>query len=197
VTAGAPMPGTDGYLKIKDRTFAVAKAYVCGHVNTEGLSWSVSVDCEDHDFDGETWSPRAYLESVPWNVRCVEDFKNTPIIIANGATFGDGLILPDSVLCCLYVFEHQFLRDSRTLLQKIAKNQFRMRWTAICDVFFDDEYNVDLPLQIETTADFLGLSTWERDESKARSHLARNFDDSEVVFDPTPQYDVATFTFRE
>ena len=192
------MPGTDGYLKIKDRTFAVADAYVCGYVNAQnGLSWSVNITCEHQDFDGETWSPSAYLESVPWDVRCVEDFKNTPIIIPDGEKFGDGSILPDSVLCCLYVFEHEFLRESHTFLQKIAKNQFRIRWTATCDVFFDDEYNVDLPLQIDTTAVFLGLSIRERDESKARSHLARSFDDSELVFDPTPEYDVATFTFRE
>lgn len=191
------MPEIDGYLKIKDRTFNVAKAYVCGYISEDGLSWNVSVQCEGKDFEGERWSPYAYLENVPWGVRRVDDFRRVPIIIPDGATFGDGSILPDSVLSCLYVFEHEFLRDSHTILEKIAKDQFRIRWTATCDVFFDDEYDVDLPLQIETTADFLGLSIYERDESNARLHLARDFDDSEFVFDPTPEFDVATFTFRQ
>jgi hypothetical protein len=191
------MHGRD-FLKIRDRTFAVEKALVCGYVGAEnGLSWSVDIGCEGRHFDGETWSPSAYLENVPWGVRCVDDFKQTPIIIPDGETFGDGSILPDSVLCCLYVFEHNFLRDSHTFLQKIAKNQFRIRWTATCDVFFDDEYDVDLPLEIETDAVFLGINIQERDEFKARSLLARSFDDSELVFDPTPEYDTATFTFRE
>src|SRR5262249_34523894 len=136
---GAAMRGTD-FLKIKDRTFAVASALVCGYVCAEnGLSWTVDIECENRDFGGETWSPRAYLENVPWDVRCIKDFKKTPIIIPDGATFGDGSILPDSVLCCLYVFEHNFLRDSQTFLQKIAQNQFRVRWSATCDVFFNDE----------------------------------------------------------
>jgi len=98
----------------------------------------------------------------------------------------------------LYVFEHEFLRDSHTVLQKVARDQFRIRWTATCDVFFGDEYNVDLPLQIETTAVFLGLSIRERDEIQGSGAFGPQFlMIPNFVFDPTPQYDVATFTFRE
>lgn len=186
------------FLQIKDRRFEVKDSLVCAFLDEDGrLTWMIDVTSQPKTFDDESWSPRAYLEGVPWDIGNAREMSTTPIVIPDGETFGDGTILPDSMLCCLYVFSHNFLRDSVTHVQKSSANSFTVSWTAKCDVFFDDDYDFDLPLEIEAQARFLGITTQVRDEAKARSLLSRSFDESQLSFDPTPEFDTSQFMFRE
>lgn len=184
-----------GVIQIADLEFDVEKAFVCGFVCEEELSWDVDVDGTSRRIAGTTWSPRAYLESIPWNVHHSNEFAATPLSIEDGETFGSGMLLPDESNCCLYVFSHNFLRDSTTRLRKIDGNRFLVEWTAECDVFFDDTYDFDLPLSISAEARFIGLHIHEADEAVAREMLSKHFDDGEFEFIPAAE-DAGNFIFR-
>ena len=185
------------YLRIKDFTFDIEKAFLNAFIREDvGLTWNLSIDAHRSTVQSEIWSPIAYLEDVPWAVNSFCDMNSTPIVIPDGEQLGDGTILPDSTLCCLYVFSHNFLRDSTTFIRQISDDQFKVSWTATCDVFFDDEYGCDLPLEIEACVTFSGFETRHRQEFTARELLAKHFDDSQLIFEPTPEFATSRFVFR-
>jgi hypothetical protein len=185
------------YLRIKDFTFDIEKTFLNASITEDaGLTWNLFIDAHPSTVHSQTWSPSAYLEDVPWAVNSIGDMNSTPILIPDGEQLDDGTILPDSRLCCLYVFSHNFLRDSTTCIRQISGDQFNVFWTAICDVFFDDEYGCDLPLEIEARVSFYGIETRHRQECSARDLLAKHFDDSQLIFDPTPEFATSRFVFR-
>lgn len=163
-----------GTMRIADRKFKVIDATLTGRIGHESpVEWFLEVVTKEARYEGETRAPRAYLERCPSNACSMGQFLASPIVIESGADFCGHRILPDSRLCCLYLFEHDYLDDNLIRLARQRGNRLRLVWTATGG-FADDGGRVDV--KIEARVDFLGITTESPDQEEARKILLANFD---------------------
>lgn len=166
-----------GTLSIGEHTFRIRDATVSAALPQKGpLEWFVEVVARPAKFGGEAWAPRAYIERYPSKAASMDELLSSPLVIRDGAAFSRNRLFPGSRLCCLYVFEHEHLKQSEVVFEKGRGNRLKLHWTAKCAVHFDREYDDNLDLRIETDAYFLGISIGAATEDQAYAALSRHFD---------------------
>jgi hypothetical protein len=163
-----------GTLRIKDRDFTVRDATLSGSVHKKRpVEWYLSVRTDKAEVGGELWEPYAYLEQYTTkDASSIDELTERPFVIENGKRFCGNTILPGGPLCCLYVFEHEYLDENRIELRRAKGNQLDMRWTAKCAVHFDKKYGAGLELEIACLVDFLGFTIEAENRDAAARLLA-------------------------
>jgi hypothetical protein len=143
----------------------IADATISGFMQPDGsVLWDINIRCEEVEDDGISVNPRLYIEKLKWDVRSIKDFINHPILINDGAEFCNNRIMPGVPLCCLYVFEHDFINENKIHFYK-EDDDLYIKWSG-----HNKEYEVNL----DTSIEFLGINLGDIKINDARNLLKFN-----------------------
>lgn len=88
------------------------------------------------------------------------------------------------------VFEEEPLKECRFEIIKRDGRKFTVRWSGIADMFFDDEYDCDVPFECEFTAELAGIGIQQcvadQTEAGLRAALGKiiELDDFKLITTP-------------
>ncbi len=134
-----------GTLSLFDRVFEVRSAEVrlCDHD-----TWSIEIDAERLIFDEEVWQPRLYHQGLTLPARRVEQLCG--LSTSWGRLTDSDYQHPEYGL--LYVFGHHHVYDSTIHFGPAADGRIALSWTGLCDVFWDERYSDNVPLNCRCEA---------------------------------------------
>jgi hypothetical protein len=161
---------------IADLEFAPDFAQLIADIRNGRIEWSISISAEPRVIRGEQWQPRASSDHlVALDSRFLEYWQDA---FAKSVEWDDCCNpINDRVHALLYVFEHTEIYKSRIDFVPRKGRDVFVNWHALCDVFFDEEYESRLNLCIQTAATFNGVvvgTAGERiDEIEANIRLRR------------------------
>ncbi len=183
-------------LLLRDRTFAITRATLTGQIpdphwhskfdasGDAGLSWSIELETEGREFDGETWQPYVYHETLKYPIRRWTDFQgavfewSSPFDASTHSHNGG-----------FYVFGHEDISRATLRLGERRGTTLAFEWSGICDVNWDDDYGSDVPFRAEGWVSLTGVivrgSSRDQDEEFLR-RLALHLEASDFVV-PTIQ----------
>jgi len=153
-------------------------------------NWILNVETAEREFPSEDleypalWSPRAYSENMPVQVRSWKEFDGL-VIEWDGPSKEEKsqLIGPFH----LYVYEHADVTRNRLRFSFIGGLTFDLAWEGLCDVYADEEYSEDIPFRVETRVEFIGIRMVESDPARAQDAISQVLDPSEYIqHDPKP-----------
>ncbi len=154
-------------VKVSDATLSGAA------INDGSIEWSINVEIEELDWNGHYMNPRIYLQRYVWDVKNIKDIYNTPIVVKSDSEFsGNDMLLPDSKLCCIYTFEHDFLDNNEIVFYKNLQGNTYINWTASCNTFGIEQ----LKIHIDTRVEFLGLNLGQMSEEHAKRIIKFDLD---------------------
>jgi len=143
-----------GVLQIADLVFEVSQASLMLTISRdESVGVGISINTKPIQYRGAQWKPYAYLERFPTPARSMQELCRLPIVIPSGAKFGGNTILPDSPACCLCVFEHYFMDDSRIAIHRRQEGTLHVAWVAQCAVHMDKRYGDRLRFKVNARLD--------------------------------------------
>jgi hypothetical protein len=158
---------------INSKTIEVLDATLSGVMNHEGcIEWYINIDCDSAEIDGINTSPGIYLERFEWGINCIEEITNKEINIEKGSSLSNDNLFPGESLCCLYVFEHQFL-DENQISFYLKETDLYVNWKAKNSNKYSKRFEVDIDTKIE----FLGINLGEAKDSEIVKKLIK-FDTS-------------------
>lgn len=177
--------------KLKNKEFMVEYAEIsmcffdkecCESMGQSGenkLLCFIEIDMEEKWIDEAWWSPRIYhnngitLEIDSWKKLENLTLKWDSEVNERGEEAG-----------YLYVFEHEDVTSGQIQILERQGNKFKIRWTGKANVFWDEEYGEDVPFELETIADFAGitLTCYKLSDEEANSEIQKmiNLDEFEM-----------------
>lgn len=164
-------------LKIKDRDFRIKDATIEAFVvdphwhkkynstGASGLHWSLNVQCEREEFDGESWTPSVYFESMVLPISAWTSLEGQQVVwhAPHDTQTGE----PNGGF---YVFEHGDIPKGRIRIGLREGSNFKIEWDGLCDIYWDDIYKNDVPFSLITQANFKGITV-----------MASEYDSTETV----------------
>jgi hypothetical protein len=169
-------------LRIADVEFAVVNCYLKAYCDTDRMKWDLEVECARHEApDFHRWEPtlslclfetppdafRHWTELAPREVRWIE--KNDTDVTPSGS---------------LYVFEHTPVFDCHVRYYSEA-GSMHIELNGKCDIYFDQSYDTNLDLHLDSGVAFQGVWFGRRPESECRSEIARFLNPKDFKFSPT------------
>lgn len=168
--------------KLGKLEFAVESADLCAGFSDAGMlefdhldkekkpkiMWVLEIDMEYGDFVTESAQQEAeeegeepFYESVPpvlyHNNGFRMDVKSWKDLEGMSKTWESDCNEDGEEAGSLYVFEHEDLTSGRIEFLKREGDVFRVRWSGTANVFWDDEYDTDVPFEFEGDVKFSGL----------------------------------------
>lgn len=167
-------------LVIRDRTFDISSATLDAILALDEdagwrFRWSFEITTVPRAFDGETWRPRLYAESLLLTLPSPDALSGHSIAVPE-AYNADGE--PNFLL---YVFEHESVYGVRLDFGPRDGENLHVAIDGKADVNWDDEYGSAVPLRVECPMRFEGINVWDRTEESARSRLATFYDPGKFV----------------
>jgi hypothetical protein len=177
-------------LVLKDRVFEIAEATLTAGIpdphwshkydpgGNAGLAWALTVDAKEQEFDDTVWEPRVYHEELYFPVRRWMDVAGQSVTHDADANEEAGTV---------YLFEHEGI--SRGTLRFFERDglRFRFEWDGLCDLFWEEPYDQDVPFTIQGWATFTEVmvrgSARDTDAS-VRARLAEYLDPDDFVQHP-------------
>ena len=132
-----------GRLTLRDRAFEVRLA----EIKRLGENWCVEIETHDKEFDGESWAPYLYHQGLHLSA------KNAVELQGQATSWKDEADDPHPEEGTMYVFGHHDVRNCRIVFGNIADGRIQLRWEGLCDVFWDANFEQDVPF----VCDCLGL----------------------------------------
>lgn len=108
------------YISLRDRRFAVTSAVVW---QFDGL-WSVEIETEPREFDGEMWSPRLYHQGLRLQTRADGNLEGAS---TSWSDKSDGAY-PHPELGFMYVFGHHDVYDTTLAFGRMAAEHIELAW---------------------------------------------------------------------
>jgi hypothetical protein len=163
-------------LKSAKLSAAIPDPYWSRTYNPKGdarLFWSLHVDAE-REAEEQAWRPRVYHENVRFPIRRWMEVAEQVVEWSERYDAESGE--PNGGF---YVFEHGDIPRARLSFFERDGASFRFEWTGVCDVFWDEEYGLDVPFSATGWAEFTGAivcgSESDTDET-LRGRLAQYLD---------------------
>lgn len=169
-------------LRIADLEFDVASCRIEAYCYTDKMQWDIQVETNSH-VDGEFHNckpslslslfetpPAAFrhwTELAPREVRWVE--KNDTDVTPSGI---------------LYIFEHTPVFECHARCYKDL-GQMYVELDGKCDVYFDEHYDTNLELHIDSAVIFRCVWFGNRSESACRNEIARFLNPNDFDFATT------------
>ena len=148
---------------LRSKTFAVKSAELSAAIpdpywsrtyNPKGdprLFWSLDVEAE-RETEGEMWRPRVYHENLQFRIRRWLEMAGR--VVEWSERYDEESGEPNGGF---YVVEHGDIPHARLSFFERDGTRFRFEWTGACDVFWDEEYNQDVPFSVSGWAEFTGV----------------------------------------
>lgn len=169
-------------LRIADLEFAVASCRLEAYCHTDKMLWDIQVECASHPdrkfhghqpnlslslFETPPAAFRRWTELIPREVRWVN--KNDTDVTPSGT---------------LYIFEHTPIFECRARCSIVA-GKMQVELDGKCDVHFDEQYDTNLELHLDSAVIFRGVWFGRQPESDCRSEIARFLNPDDFEFSPT------------
>ncbi len=168
--------------KLGKLEFAVESADLCAGFSDAGMlvfdlldkekkpkiKWYLEIDMEYGDFVTESAQQEAeeegeepFYESVPpvlyHNNGFRMDVKSWKDLEGMSKTWESDCNKDGEEAGSLYVFEHEDVTSGKIEFLKREGNVFHVKWSGTANVFWDDEYDEDVPFEFEGDATFRAL----------------------------------------
>lgn len=149
----------------------ITDATISGFMRSDGIvEWDINIECGTIDVDGHESMPRLYIEKLKWDIHSIEELLNKSISINDGSEFCNNMILPGVPLCCLYVFEHDYINGNEINFYS-EEDELYIKWSG-----HSEEYEVNL----DTSIEFLGINLGDIEVEDAKKLL--KFDSAGLCF---------------
>jgi hypothetical protein len=133
-------------LKIKDRTFKIISASISEENDGERNNrWDISIRTEGKKIDGQNWAPAITGESIIVDAPSLEKIVGEEVVIKEPYDHD-----ANEYLLTMYVFEHHEVWESRIKFLSKRENKLIINWTGKCNIYADDEYDENVPFEINT-----------------------------------------------
>ena len=176
-------------LKLADLSFEVKAAdlgagipdpYWAAKYNPDGdngLCWGLEIETAEKVVKGETISPNVSHNDLRFDVRRWMDIAGHSFAWHSA----------EGLNCGFYVFEHNDIPRGRLRFVRREGLRFLVKWDGRCNVFWDDEYDENVPFSVEAWAEMSWItvhgSATDTDETM-RARLAQYFDPDDFVQRP-------------
>ncbi|PKL77338.1 MAG: hypothetical protein CVV27_05810 [Candidatus Melainabacteria bacterium HGW-Melainabacteria-1] len=164
---------------------------VYGSGEDQVLCWSVRVECEDTEFEDTRWKPSADADCFRLPIRSWKELEGT----SHGweTPFDED----DEPYGNFYVFEHADIGAAKLNIGQRRDVSFELRWDGICDIFWSDEIDQNVPFSIRAWARFDGVRVQASEKESEAEVLARISQWLDLRdFEPGP-YELAVFTYQD
>lgn len=145
---------------------------------------SITAKYPEGRFRGEEWRPRVYSEELfPLSGKVLNYWSD---ILGQSIKWDDCCDeKTGELIASLYVFEHLDIYKSKLMLGQLnGRDSFKIDWKARCNVSFDDDYDENLELTIQTAVKFEGIEVPFQDETESFALLRQHVRSGEFIFDP-------------
>ena len=169
-------------LRIADLNFDVVSCRIEAYCHTDKMQWDIQVESDSHA-DGRFHGYKPHLslslletppgafqywrELAPRDVRWVD--KNDTDVTPSGM---------------LYIFEHTPIFECHARCYNAAA-EMRIELDGKCDVYFDEDYDADLDLHLDSAVVFRGVWFGRRPESECRNDISRFLNPDDFDYSPT------------
>jgi hypothetical protein len=176
---------------LKDRSFEVESATVGARVpdpnhsnqyNYAGLTWILEIDAMERIFDNVAWRPGIYHDSLRLPVRRWTDIVGRELRWTS--SFDEQTGKPNG---SFYVFEHAEIVEASLRFLDRDRRAIHILWTGLCNVFWGDEYGVNVPFEVDAWLSFAEIivNGSERDTDESlRERLVQHIDVKDFVQQP-------------
>ena len=150
------------YFKLKDRRFEIEKAELClaffdeepsekmkEKISQNKLKMFLDIKMKEKRFEEILWKPHLYVyNGIELSINSWKDLENKNF---------EYEFKEESSNWILYIFEHEDITKGKIEVLERKDNCFLVKWTGQANIFWDEEYNRDVPFECVCTADFTGL----------------------------------------
>ena len=134
-----------GTLSLRERIFQVREAKLA----KDGELWSLEIETKDEEFDGETWSPYLYHQGLKLGNIAANQLAG---MVSSWHACTDAAY-PHPELGILYVFGHEPMYECELCFGPIEEGRIEVKWTGLCDVFWDDTFKDKIVFALECHAE--------------------------------------------
>lgn len=184
------------YLKLRDTAFVInrtkLKCYYYDEAEASrwanrqpGLFLTAAVGTEERELNGESCAP--WLRH---NFGIKVDIAGWTGLEGKCWVFGGASDENNNEAGFFGVYEEEPLKECRFEILKRDGREFTVRWSGVADMFFDEEYDCDVPFECEFTAEFAGIGIQQcvadQTEAGLRAALGEiiDLDDFQLVTTP-------------
>jgi hypothetical protein len=136
-----------GTLQLHERRFRVTSA-VLSRVER---SWTLDIETEAQDFDGERWAPYLYHHGLRLPVGDLHELQG--LVLSWGTSADDAYPHPE--MGVLYVFSHHETCEARLSFGRVQGDSVELAWEGVADVLWGDKlggYGQCVPLACHCVA---------------------------------------------
>lgn len=185
------------YLKLRDAVFEIIKSKLKfyyydeaeasrWHNRQPGLFLAAAAGAEERELNGE--------DCAPWlrhNFGIKVDIAGWTGLEGKCWVFGGASDENNNEAGFLGVYEEEALKECRFEVIKRDGRKFTIKWDGIGDMFFDEDYDSDVPFECEFVAEFEGIGIQQcvadQTEKGLRETLGKmiDLDDFKLIMTPT------------
>ena len=133
-------------LKLKNREFKVTESYIKGSFQTSKLECFLEIETEEQDFEDEIWQPSIKHQGLIFDFSTWEELQGTTL----QWTSGDDESYKHPEVGSFYVFDHVETKNNIMKFGEISNGEIEFSWSGVADIYWDDEFDVDVPFLLET-----------------------------------------------
>ena len=135
----------NAFLTLRDRTFDVTSAVV----GQAGATWTVDIETEAKEFDGELWAPRLYHQGLqmPSQLGRAPEGMSTSWKRKADASY------PHPELGLMYVFGHHDVYETVLSFGRAEAGHIELAWDGLCDVFWSGDFDEAVPFRCRCIAE--------------------------------------------
>lgn len=172
--------------EIADLQFDIQHATLDAFIDDSDFSvkWGVEIQAIEKNISGHAWQPRAYSEIIMKTA--AYEIKSWKQVIGKTISWDNCYDEEtEEYRAALYIFEHEDIYNSVFKFNSLQGNGVGITWKAKCNMYWDEKYDSDLDLLIETPIEFNGIWFGRISEDDAKLLLEKALDPSDFFFTKT------------
>jgi hypothetical protein len=163
------MPESNPMMRIADLEFNVASCRLEAYCHDDKMQWDIQIECNSHvtgPFHGH--EPTLSLSLFQTPIGAFSHWSDLAPRDARWSDKNDTDVTPSGML---YIFEHTPIFRCKAQLVKEC-GIMRIIVEGKCDVYYDEKYDTDLDLRLDSTVVFHGVWFGRWPESDCRSAIS-------------------------
>lgn len=179
-------------LRIADFEFPVESCLLEAYCHTDRMQWDVQIECGSLSpgvFHGQ--GPKLSLSLFETPVAAFRHWTNLVPREVCWVERNDTDVTPSGLL---YIFEHSPVFECHARCYN-QLGTIRIELGGKCDVFFDERYDRNLDLRLDSPVAFRGVWFGRRPESDCKTEIARFLNPDDFDYSPT-EHGVSLLTPR-
>ncbi len=169
-------------MRIADLEFEVTSCRIEAYCHVEKMQWDIQIECNSHA-DGKFHGYKPVL-SLSLFETPAQAFSHWTDLAPRNARWGDKNDTDVTPSGMLYIFEHTPIFESYARCANRGGEMY-VKLDGKCDVYFDEQYDTDLELHLDSPVVFRGVWFGRRPESDCRKAISHFLNPDDFDYAPT------------